>query len=97
MGGLRYAGEAPLRILRPAYPLRDRFVGPIEPRIDREASALPILGVWRERGVRPHAEPGLSEAMAAALEAHREFAGVDRIQLPRGLRTPIFGIRNRAR
>jgi uncharacterized protein len=61
----------------------DRFVGRIEPRLDRKAGVLRIAGLWWEDGFDPTAVPGLAEALAAALEAHREFGGVARIELPR--------------
>jgi uncharacterized protein len=60
----------------------DRFVGRIEPRVERKAGALRVAGLWWEQGFDPTAEGGLAEAMAAALEAHREFGGVARIELP---------------
>jgi uncharacterized protein len=64
----------------------DRLVGRIEPRIDRGAGALRILGLWWEDGFEPLAELGLVAALAEALEAHRRFGGVKRIVLPRRAR-----------
>ena len=61
----------------------DRLVGRIEPRIDRKAGVLRVLGLWWETGFDPLASPGFVEAFAAALEAHREFGGVARIALAR--------------
>jgi uncharacterized protein YcaQ len=61
----------------------DRFVGRIEPRLDRKAGVLRIAGLWWEEGFDPTAEAGFAKAMAAALEAHRAFGGVARIELPR--------------
>ena len=61
----------------------DRLVGRIEPRIERKSGALTILGLWWEAGFDPLAAPGLVDAFAAALEAHRAFGGVRRIVLPR--------------
>jgi len=61
----------------------DRLVGRIEPRIDRKAGALRILGLWWEAGFDPLATPGFSEAFAAAVEAHRAFGGVRRVVMPR--------------
>jgi uncharacterized protein YcaQ len=64
----------------------DRFVGRIEPRIDRQAKALRILGLWWEDGFDPLAEAGFVEAFAGALEAHRRFGNVRTIRLPRHAR-----------
>ena len=64
----------------------DRFVGRIEPRIDRKAGVLQIVGLWWEDGFNPLATEGFSDAFAAALDAHRRFGGVDRIRLPRTAR-----------
>jgi uncharacterized protein YcaQ len=64
----------------------DRFVGRIEPRIDRQARTLRILGLWWEDGFDPLAEPGFVEAFAGALEAHRRFGDVRTIRLPRHAR-----------
>jgi uncharacterized protein len=61
----------------------DRLVGRIEPRIDRKASVLRILGLWWETGFEPLASPAFAEAFAAALEAHRGFGGMERIAFPR--------------
>jgi hypothetical protein len=70
----------------------DRLVGRIEPRIDRKADALRILGVWWEPGFEPLAEAGFVDALAVALEAHRAFGGVHRIVLPRThLHRPLVG------
>jgi uncharacterized protein YcaQ len=60
----------------------DRFVGRIEPRIDRTNDRLAILGLWVEAGFDP-TEPGFVAALAEALDAHRRFAGVGSIDLPR--------------
>ena len=61
----------------------DRFVGRIEPRLDRRAGALRVVGLWWEPLFNPLADPGFAPAFAAALEAHRAFGNVDRIVLPR--------------
>jgi uncharacterized protein YcaQ len=61
----------------------DRFVGRIEPRLDRKAGVLRVIGLWWEKDFDPTTEPGLAEKMAAALEAHRAFGGVAKIELPR--------------
>jgi len=54
----------------------DRFVGRIEPRIDRKAGVLRVLGLWWEKGVSLRRDADLRGALAEALEAHRQFAGV---------------------
>ena len=64
----------------------DRFVGRIEPRIDRKAGVLHVVGLWWEDGFDPMATDGFSEAFCAALDAYRRFGGVDRIRLPRTAR-----------
>jgi uncharacterized protein YcaQ len=61
----------------------DRFVGRIEPRIDRQAKALRVLGIWWEDGFDPLAEDGFVDRFADALEAHRRFGDVKTIRLPR--------------
>ncbi len=64
----------------------DRLVGRIEPRIDRAADALRVVGLWWEDGFDPFAQDGFVDAFVAALEAHRQFAGLTRIVLPREAR-----------
>jgi uncharacterized protein YcaQ len=64
----------------------DRFVGRIEPRIDRKAGVLRVAGLWWEDGFDPTAEAGLAEALAVALDAHRAFGRVATIELPRARR-----------
>ena len=61
----------------------DRLVGRIEPRIDRPADALRVLGVFWEAGFDPLAHPAFIAAFANALDAHRTFAGLGRVLLPR--------------
>ncbi len=70
----------------------DRFVGRIEPRIDRKARALRILGLWWEDGFDPlgGANPGLPAAVAEALRAHLAFAGLTRVTWPRVARHRAF-------
>ena len=61
----------------------DRFVGRIEPRVDRKAGVLRVLGLWWEKGVRAR-DGDLRGALADALEAHRQFASVKKIvRLPK--------------
>ena len=64
----------------------DRLVGRIEPRIDRRAGVVRILDLWWEDGFDPLATPGFVDALADALDAHRRFAGMTRVVLPRTAR-----------
>jgi uncharacterized protein YcaQ len=75
----------------------DRFVGRIEPRIDRRTGTLRVLGLWWEDGFDPLADGGFVEAFAAALEAHRRFGGSRRVALPRVKRLVPFVAAVRAR
>jgi uncharacterized protein YcaQ len=65
----------------------DRFVGRIEPRIDRDSGRVEVLGVWWEDGFAPAAAPGFVDAMREALRAYLRFAGVDRLEWAPGLDT----------
>ena len=68
----------------------DRFVGRIEPRIERRTGTLRVLGLWWEEGFDPLASDGFVEAFAEALEAHRRFGGSDRVIFPRVRRLAPF-------
>jgi uncharacterized protein len=61
---------------------RDRFVGRIEPRIDRAGSRVEVLDVWWEDGFAPRRAEGFFDAMRDALRAYLRFAGVDRLEWP---------------
>ena len=61
----------------------DRLVGRIEPRLERRADTLAVVGLWWEPGFDPLAEDGFVAAFAAALEAHRAFGGLRKVALPR--------------
>jgi len=61
----------------------DRFAGRIEPRIDRKAKTLNILGIWFETGFAPMEEPGFLLALRDALEAYRSFVGATKVTWPR--------------
>jgi hypothetical protein len=75
----------------------DRFVGRIEPRIDREAGCLRILGIWWQDGFSPRHAAGFTEAMRAALAAYTRFGGVKRVDWgPHGPEKRLFGVRPRA-
>jgi uncharacterized protein len=58
----------------------DRLVGRIEPRVDRKAGVLRILGLWWEAGFSPRREAGFVRAMRGALSAYAEFTGAQRIE-----------------
>jgi uncharacterized protein YcaQ len=75
----------------------DRFVGRIEPRIDRKADALRILDLWWEDAIEPLDEPGLMEGLVDAIEAHARFAGVRRVIWPRTARHRAVGAAVRER
>ena len=61
---------------------RDRFVGRIEPRIDRDERRVEVLGFWLEEGFQPRRAEGFVDAMRAALRAYVVFAGADRLDWP---------------
>jgi uncharacterized protein len=71
----------------------DRFVGRIEPRIDREQDRVDVLGVWWEDGFAPSRAEGFVDAMRDALRAYRRFAGAGRIDWASHLTTEkrLFG------
>jgi uncharacterized protein YcaQ len=68
----------------------DRLVGRIEPRIERRAETLHVVGLWWEPGFDPLAEDGFVAAFATALLAHRDFAGATRVVLPHAARFRPF-------
>jgi uncharacterized protein YcaQ len=55
----------------------DRFVGRIEPRIDRDRSRVEVLNLWWEEGFAPRRADGFVDAMRDALRAYLRFAGAD--------------------
>ncbi|HEX2766395.1 MAG TPA: crosslink repair DNA glycosylase YcaQ family protein [Candidatus Limnocylindria bacterium] len=61
----------------------DRFVGRIEPRLDRKTRTLTVLGVWFEPGFEPMEDAGFAAALADAVAAYRDFVGADRVTWPR--------------
>jgi uncharacterized protein YcaQ len=61
----------------------DRFVGRIEPRLDRKTRTLTILGIWFEPWLEPMEAPGFLAAFAEALEAYRSFVGATSVRWPR--------------
>ena len=73
----------------------DRFVGRIEPRIDRAERRVEVLGLWWEAGFAPRRADGFVDAMRAALRAYLRFAGADRLEWAPHLAKEkrLFGIR----
>jgi uncharacterized protein YcaQ len=61
----------------------DRFVGRIEPRLDRKSKTLAILGIWFEPDFSPMEEPGFIPALRDAVEAYRCFVGAPKVTWPR--------------
>ncbi len=70
----------------------DRLVGRIEPRIDRKADTLRILGAWWEEGFDPLAAEGFVDAFVEAIDAHRAFGNVRRLAWPRTARLRALGV-----
>ena len=58
----------------------DRFVGRIEPRIDREGGRVEVLDLWWESGFAPRRADGFVDAMKDALRAYLRFAGASRLE-----------------
>ena len=59
---------------------RDRFVGRIEPRIDRANACVQLLDAWWENGFAPRRAEGFVEAMRDGLRAYLRFAGASRLE-----------------
>jgi uncharacterized protein YcaQ len=60
----------------------DRFVGRIEPRIERAERRVQVLDVWWENGFTPRRADGFVDAMRDALRAYLRFAGADAVEWP---------------
>jgi uncharacterized protein len=60
----------------------DRFVGRIEPRIDRAEDRVQVLDVWWEEGFAARRADGFVDAMRDALAAYLRFAGTSRLEWP---------------
>jgi uncharacterized protein YcaQ len=58
---------------------RDRFVGRIEPRIDRAEGRVQVLDVWWEDDFAVRRADGFVDAMREALRAYLNFAGATRL------------------
>jgi uncharacterized protein len=61
---------------------RDRFVGRIEPRIDRTGGRVQVLGLWWEEGFAPRRANGFVDAMRCALRTYLRFAGARSLEWP---------------
>jgi uncharacterized protein len=57
-----------------------RFVGRIEPRIDRASRRVLVIGLWWEDGFVPRRADAFVDAMREALRAYLRFAGATRIE-----------------
>jgi hypothetical protein len=66
---------------------RGRFVGRIEPRIDRAEACVHVLDVWWEEGFAPRRAEGFVDAMREALGAYLRFAGAGRLEWAPHLRS----------
>jgi uncharacterized protein YcaQ len=58
----------------------DRFVGRLEPRIDRAGGQVQVLGLWWEDAFAPRRAEGFVDAMRDALRAYLHFAGATRLE-----------------
>jgi uncharacterized protein YcaQ len=58
----------------------DRLVGRIEPRIDRAAGCVRVLGLWWQGGFDPAHAAGFVDAMRAALRDYLRFAGASSLE-----------------
>ena len=58
----------------------DRFVGRIEPRIERDRGRVEVLDVWWEDSFAPDRAEGFVDAMRDALRAYLGFAGAERLE-----------------
>jgi hypothetical protein len=59
---------------------RDRFVGRIEPRIDRAGGRVEVIGLWWEDGFDVKHADGFVDAMRDALRAYLSFASANRLE-----------------
>ena len=75
----------------------DRFVGRIEPRLERASRTLRVLGISWEAWFSPRQEAGFIPAMRDALRAYMTFVGADRIEwMPKSaVAGRLFGTLNR--
>ncbi len=61
---------------------RDRFVGRIEPRIERDDGRVQVLDLWWEDGFDPRRVDGFVDAMRAALRAYLLFGRASKLEWP---------------
>jgi len=61
----------------------DRFVGRIEPRLERKTKTLRVVGVWFEPGFEPMEDPAFIGALREAVEAYQTFVGATKVVWPR--------------
>ena len=59
---------------------RDRLVGRIEPRLDREPGVVHVIGLWWEEWFAPRRADGFVDAMRDALRAYLRFARASRLE-----------------
>jgi uncharacterized protein YcaQ len=73
----------------------DRFVGRIEPRIDRTEGKVQVPGLWWEDGLAPRRAEGFVDAMRDALRGYLRFARASRIDWAPQLAVEkrLFGVR----
>jgi uncharacterized protein len=76
----------------------DRFVGRIEPRIDRAEGRVQVLDVWWEEGFAPRRAVGFVDAMRDALRSYLRFAGARRLEWAShlGAEKRLFPVRGEA-
>jgi uncharacterized protein YcaQ len=60
----------------------DRFVGRIEPQIDRDEGTVRVLDLWWEGDFAPRRADGFVDAMRDALAAYLRFADAGRLHWP---------------
>jgi uncharacterized protein len=75
----------------------DRLVGRIEPRIDRAAGTVRVLGLWWEEWFDPRNVEGFVPAMRSALAAYLRFGGARTLAWAThlGPARRLFGVRPR--
>jgi uncharacterized protein len=74
---------------------RDRLVGRLEPRIDRENARVQVLDLWWEDGFAPGRTKGFADAMREALRAYLRFAEAAAVDWAAHLKSEqrLFGAR----
>ena len=74
---------------------RDRLVGRLEPRIDRDNARVQVLDLWWEDGFAPGRTKGFADAMREALRAYLRFADAATVEWAGHLKSEkrLFGAR----